>query len=120
MSGLHEPQGVAIAGGSVYVSTGGDGVLHEFDTRTLAAGRTVPVGDDADNVRIARDGTIWVSFGGAGPGGFVGFDGKTLAPVRKIDLPRMPEGFQVHPSGDGIFANVPAGKHRPRTAPSSA
>ncbi len=110
VSGLREPQGVAVAENFVYVSTGGDGMLHQFDTRTLAAGKTVPVGDDADNVRIARDGTIWVSFGGAGPGGFVGFDGETLAPVRKIGLPRMPEGFQLHPSGDGIFANVPAGK----------
>ncbi len=39
-----------------------------FDTRTLAAGKTVAVGEDADNVRIARDGNILVSFGGGEPG----------------------------------------------------
>ena len=110
LSGLRGPQGVAVSGNVVYVSTGDDGMLHQFDTRTLATGKTVPVGDDADNVRTARDGTIWVSFGGAGPGGFICFDGSTLALERKIGLPRMPEGFQLHPSGAAIFANVPAGK----------
>ncbi len=108
--GLRGPQGVAVAGGSVYVTTGDDGTLHRFDTRTLAAGKTAAVGDDADNVRVARDGTIWVSFGGTGPGGFACFDSDTLALDHKISLPRMPEGFQLHPSGVGIFANVPAGK----------
>ena len=111
VSGLDEPQGVGVRGKSVYVSTGGDGKLHQFDTGTLAAGKTVPVGDDADNVRVGRDGMIWVSsFGGTGPGGFVGFDGSTLEPKHRISLPRMPEGFQLHPSGPGLFANMPAGK----------
>lgn len=110
VAGLHEPQGVAVAGGFVYVSTGGDGLLHQFDARTLAAGKTAPVGEDADNVRASRDGTIWVSFGGSGPGGFVGLDGKTLAAGLKIGLPRMPEGFQLHPTSPAIFANLPAGK----------
>ena len=110
VSGLRGPQGVAVRGDVVYVSTGDDGILHAFDTRTLAAGKTVPVGDDADNVRVARDGTIWVSFGGSGPGGFACFNGSTLALECKIGLPRMPEGFQVHPSGASLFANVPAGK----------
>jgi DNA-binding beta-propeller fold protein YncE len=110
VSGLREPQGVAVAGGFVYVSSGGDGMLHQYDARTLAAGKTAPVGDDADNVRVARDGTIWVSFGGSGPVGFVGFDGNTLTQKHKIVLTRMPEGFQLHPSNEGIFANLPAGK----------
>jgi hypothetical protein len=92
------------------VSTGEDGLLHRFDTRTLAAGEAVPVGADADNVRIARDGKIWVSYGGNGPGGLACFDGDTLRLDRKVGLPRMPEGFQLHPSGVGIFANLPAGK----------
>jgi hypothetical protein len=69
VAGLQGPQGVAVAGRSVYVTTGDDGQLHQFDTRTLQAGKSVPVGDDADNVRIARDGKIWLSFGGNGPGG---------------------------------------------------
>ncbi len=110
VSGLRGPQGAAVAGRSVYVTTSGDGLLHRFDTRTLAAGKPVAVGEDADNVRIARDGRIWVSFGGDGPGGLACLDGDTLALERKLSLPRMPEGFQLHPSGMGLFANLPAGK----------
>jgi Cytochrome D1 heme domain len=107
---LPGPQGVAVAGRFVYVATGGDGRLYRFDTGMTAAPRSVEVGDDADNVRIAGDGKIWVSFGGEGPGGLACFDGDTLRLDWKLGLPRMPEGFQLHPSGEGIFANLPAGK----------
>lgn len=107
---LPGPQGVAVAGGFVYVATGDDGRLYRFGTSMTAAPRSVAVGDDADNVRIAPDGKVWVSFGGEGPGGLASFDGDTLRPGLKLSLPRMPEGFQLHPTGDAIFANVPAGK----------
>jgi PQQ-like domain len=110
VAGLRGPQGVGVAGRFVYVSTGDDGQLHRFDARTLAAGKSVAVGDDADNVRVAPDGKIWVSFGGTGPGGISCFDGETLVCERTLRLPRMPEGFQLDSSGAGIFANLPAGK----------
>ena len=110
MTGLRGPQGVAVAGGWVYVATGDDGKLHQFNTRTLAVGKSVAVGDDADNVRIAGNGKVWVSFGGNGPGGLASFDANSLEMEKKFSLPRMPEGFQVHSSAKGIFANVPAGK----------
>jgi hypothetical protein len=110
VAGLRGPQGVGVAGRFVYVSTGDDGQLHRFDARTLAAAKSVAVGDDADNVRVTPDGKIWVSFGGTGIGGISCFDGETLACERTLQLPRMPEGFQLDPTGAGIFANVPAGK----------
>jgi hypothetical protein len=110
VAGLRGPQGVAVNGRSVYVATGDDGQLHRLDTRTLKALNSVLVGDDADNVRIARDGKVWVSFGGKGPGGLVCFDADTLRLHRKLGLPRMPEGFQLHPSGVEVFVNLPAGK----------
>jgi outer membrane protein assembly factor BamB len=110
VAGLRGPQGVGVAGHFVYVSTGDDGQLHRFDARTLAPVKSVAVGDDADNVRVAPDGKIWVSFGGTGRGGISCFDGETLVCERTLHLPRMPEGFQLAPSGAGIFANVPAGK----------
>ena len=113
VAGLRGPQGVGVAGRYVYVSTGDDGQLHRFDTRSLAAGKSVAVGDDADNVRVAPDGKIWVSFGGTGPGGISCFDGETLVRERTLQLPKMPEGFQLDPSGVGLFANVPAGKRSP-------
>ncbi len=110
ISALRGPQGVGVAGHFVYVSTGDDGRLHRFDTGSLAAGKSVAVGDDADNVRVASDGKIWVSFGGSGPGGISCFDAESLVCERTLHLPRMPEGFQLDPFGAGIFANMPAGK----------
>jgi hypothetical protein len=107
---LPGPQGVAVAGGFVYFATGGDGRLNRFETSVPKSARSVAVGDDADNVRVARDGTIWVSFGGEGRGGLASFDGDTIRPGLNLSLPRTPEGFQLHPTGDAIFANVPAGK----------
>ena len=107
---LPGPQGVGVAGDFVYIATGGDGRLIRFETRVPKSARSAEVGDDADNVRVARDGKIWVSFGGEGPGGLASFDGETMRPGLKLGLPRMPEGFQLHPSDDAIFANVPAGK----------
>lgn len=103
--GLHEPQGAAVAGGSVYVATGGDGKLRRFDARTLAPQGSVAVGEDADNVRVAPDGRVWVSHAG----GLSRFDAATLAPLEAIKLPRMPEGFRLDPAGHA-FANLPAGK----------
>jgi DNA-binding beta-propeller fold protein YncE len=108
--GLKEPQGVAVAGGAVYVATGADGRVNRFDARSLEARGSAPVGDDADNVRLAPDGQLWVSFGGDGPGGLAAFDPATMASGRRLDLPRMPEGFQIHASGRAIYANLPAGK----------
>lgn len=107
---LDEPQGVGVGGGKVFVSTGGDGRVHRFDARTLVAEPTAAVGPDADNVRVAPDGTVWVSFGGSGPGGLAPFDPATLAPGKVVGLPRMPESFRLDPAGGRVFANLPAGK----------
>ncbi len=107
---LPGPQGVAVAGGFVYVATGDDGRLTRFDAVVPKSAASVEVGADADNVRVASDGRIWVSFGGDGPGGLTRIDGDTMRPLLTLGLPRMPEGFQLHPTDDAIFANVPAGK----------
>jgi outer membrane protein assembly factor BamB len=110
ISGLSKPQGVGVAAGWAFVATGDDGKLHRFNTSTLAAGDSVAVGDDADNVRIGGDGKVWVSFGGTGPGGMACFDAKSLALEKKMSLPKMPEGFQIHASNKLVFANMPDGK----------
>jgi len=117
VAGLRGPQGVAVAGRSVYVTTGDDGQLHQFDTRTLKAGKSVPVGDDADNVRIARDGKIWVSFGGNGPGGIACFDGDTLVLDRKLGLPRMPGGFSYIRPATGFSPTSQGANDRQSTEP---
>ena len=94
---LRGPQGVAVAGRFVYVATGGDGRLNRFDTRVPTSARSAAVGDDADNVRVAPDGKIWVSFGGEGPGGLASFDGDTLRPGPEAGLAANAGGISASP-----------------------
>ena len=118
---LPGPQGVAVAGEFVYVATGGDGRLHRFDTRTLAAGRSVAVGDDADNVRVARDGKIWVSFGGEGPGGLASFDGETMRARPEAGLAANAGGISASPDRRWRFSPTSRRANgRRQTAPCSA
>jgi hypothetical protein len=108
--GLAGPQGVAVAGGFAYFTTGDDGKLNRYDALVPKSAASVEVGADADNVRVASDGKIWVSFGGDGRGGLTRIRPDNMQPLLTFALPRMPEGFQLHPTEDAIFANVPAGK----------
>ena len=61
------------------------------------------MGDDADNVRVARDGKIWVSFGGEGPGGLASFDGDTLRPRLEAGLAANAGGVSASPFRRGDF-----------------
>jgi hypothetical protein len=72
---------------------------------------TIPVGEDADNVRIAPNGRVYISFGGnEGPGGLAEFDPATLTRTGTIPLPLRSESFQFDPSGTRLFANQPGQK----------
>jgi hypothetical protein len=115
--GLRGPQGVAVSGGSVYVTTGDDGVLHQFDTRTLAPGKSVPVGDDADNVRVARDGKIWVSFGGEKRGGFACLDGDPWLSTGSSTCPGCPRAFNSTRPARGSSPTCRPASGQRRTAP---
>ena len=113
IAGLKKPQGVAIVSdlALAVVSTGGDGIVHFFDTRSFQEKAAVPVGEDADNVRIAPNGRIYIAFGGdAGPGGLAEFDPATLARTRTIHLPLRSESFQFDAFGKRVFANQPGQK----------
>ncbi len=117
IGGLKRPQSVAIAGRPrlVIVSTGGDGMAHFLDAHSLQEKATMPVGEDADNVRVAPNGKVYISFGGdKGPGGLAEFDPATLARTGTIPLPLRAESFQFDPSGARLFANQP-GQKRART-----
>src|SRR5205814_4817325 len=54
LTGFSEPQGIAyLASPSrLFVAKGGDGSCAVLDGRTFQVPRTVPLGDDADNVRV--------------------------------------------------------------------
>src|SRR5262249_13159797 len=88
----------------VVVACGGDGVVVAFDVATLREVARHDVGDDADNVRIAGDGTVVVGHG----------DG-ALARLAKDDLHALgavacgghPEAFQLLPDARALV-NVPS------------
>jgi DNA-binding beta-propeller fold protein YncE len=66
--GLAEPQGVAYdpATDTVWVATGGDGVLHRFTGADLQPLDSKAIGEDADNVRIDAAGRqVLVGYTGA-------------------------------------------------------
>ncbi len=110
--GLPQSQGAAVvpADGHVAVTSGRNGLLHIFDTRTLEELRTVEAGPDADNVRYdARNHEILVSYGSTNSGAIAVFDARTWTRLRDITFPSRPESFQVDPAGDLLFANLPRG-----------
>src|SRR5262245_61732702 len=54
LTGLNEPQGIAYipATDTVYVASGGDGMLRVFRGPDLTPAGTVNLGSDADNIRV--------------------------------------------------------------------
>jgi hypothetical protein len=112
ISGLSRPQGIAVVPtvGCAAVACGGDGMLHIFDTRSLAELKTIEVGPDADNVRYdAKGGTVLVSFGSTNRGAIAIYEPRTWTRLRVIGFGSRPESFQLEPSGARVFANLPKG-----------
>lgn len=112
IGGLQQPQGVAIVPGSsrAALACGGDGLVHVYDTHSLEEVKTVEVGPDADNVRYdAKENTVYVSYGTTNGGAIAVLDALTWAKLREIPFPSRPESFQLDPSGNRLFANLPRG-----------
>ncbi len=65
----------------------------------------IPLGDDADNVRIdPRNGLAVVGYGS---GGLAVIDPASRAKLADIRLPAHPEGFQIDPRTGRAYVNVP-------------
>src|SRR5439155_25291394 len=67
LSGFREPQGVGYVASPprLFVADGGDGSCAMLEGRSLQVLRTIPLGDDADNVRAdAKAGRVCVGYGG--------------------------------------------------------
>jgi Holliday junction resolvase-like predicted endonuclease len=60
---------------------------------------------DADNLRI--DPIKNLVFAGFGSGGLAIIDARSRKKVGEIDLKGHPEGFELEPSGERAFVNVP-------------
>jgi DNA-binding beta-propeller fold protein YncE len=110
ISGVKEPQGVGYTERQdrLFVASAADGTVHVFAGDGFAAVATIPLGDDADNIRInPRDGTVVVGYGS---GGLAIIDPATATKIATIALTDHPESFQIAPNGDLAYVNVPDAK----------
>jgi YVTN family beta-propeller protein len=106
ISGLEEPQGVIYIPGKnrVFVANGKDGSVRVFDTLSWQPVKTIPYGDDADNLRYdAASGHVWVGYGSGALGEF----DQAGTKLNAIELGAHPESFQLEKSGSRIFVNLP-------------
>jgi YVTN family beta-propeller protein len=107
VTGLREPQGVAYVPDldQVVVANGDDGTVRAFDGKSFAMVWSLPLGDDADNVRYdSMNGRVVVGYG-AGALGFI--DLKSRKVTGTVKLAAHPESFQLEKSRPRIYVNVP-------------
>jgi hypothetical protein len=107
VAGLNEPQGVAYVSAvdCIFVSNGGDGSLRVFSGSDFSPVARVELKADADNLRV--DAIKNLVFAGFGSGGLAVIDARSRKKVGEIDLKGHPEGFELEPSGERAFVNVP-------------
>ena len=105
--GLKEPQGVGYAPRAdiVAVANAGDGSVHLFQGEDLTPVGVISLGGDADNVRLdVQTGRLVV---GHGSGGLAVLDPSSRSVAGDVKLAAHPEGFQLDPSTQRAFVNVP-------------
>jgi len=107
VTGFDEPQGVAyeLSTDTVYVANGGSGSLQVFRGADFAPIDKIPLGADADNVRVdPATHRVYVGYGG---GAVAVIDPISRKRIADIPLKGHPESFQLDPTGPRIFVNVP-------------
>jgi DNA-binding beta-propeller fold protein YncE len=107
LQGFDEPQGVAYypPTDTLYIASGGDGVLSAFRGAQLEPVGKLDLGGDADNIRIDRDqGRVYV---GAGSGNLSIIDAAAFKKTGEVELKAHPESFQLEVKGSRIYVNVP-------------
>jgi DNA-binding beta-propeller fold protein YncE len=107
LTGLKEPQGVGYEpiSDTVYVANARDGSVNLFYGMDLAAAETIPLGADADNIRIDAKASLVIV--GYGRGALAVIDPATRRKISDIRLRQHPEGFQIDPDTNRIFVNLP-------------
>lgn len=106
---LKEPQGLLYLqfNNSLYVATGGDGMVRVYNGRTLSFAGSVHVGEDADNLRWDHEtDSVMVGYGD-GAIAFLPTDLIERGKRVEVSLPAHPESFQVSTNGNGLFVNLP-------------
>lgn len=107
LGGLSKPQGIGYSPRAdlVAVAGGGDGTVRLYRGEDLTAAGTVPLGEDADNVRVEHStGNLVVGYG---RGALAVIDPVRRAIIANFGLPGHPEGFQLDPARGLAFVNVP-------------
>jgi YVTN family beta-propeller protein len=107
ISGLKEPQGVAYLASRdlLYVANGGDGVVRIYRGSDFSPAAMIPLGSDADNIRLDLAANRLIV--GYGKGALAIIDPTGGAKVADIPLKAHPESFQLDPGSDRIFVNLP-------------
>src|SRR5262249_48639082 len=115
--GLKKPQGLGYhpSTDALYIANGGDGTLAIFSGDDYQAIARMPLGEDADNVRVDAVGNqVIVAYSGglAGidpsrPNKIHAIDPSSRNKVADIELKTHPEGFQLDRSRNRILANDP-------------
>jgi hypothetical protein len=107
LDGLREPQGVGYlpSTDTLYVANGGDGSLRLFQGPNYTANGRIDLGNDADNVRVDQSSQHVVV--GYGDGALAVIDGAKRNKIGEMRLPAHPEGFQLDPSTDRAYVNLP-------------
>jgi DNA-binding beta-propeller fold protein YncE len=111
ITGLHEPQGVEhlSTSRSIIVANGGNGICAFFDALTIQEQGKIEYNNDADDVRYVQG--VHRAYVGYGDGGIGIIDELSKKEIGRITFKGHPEGFQVDPSTQKIWVNVPDG-HR--------
>jgi len=107
ISGLKNPQGVGYhaATDTLFVANGGDGTVAIIGGGSYRQITRLPLGADADNVRIdAAGGQVLVGYG---EGALASIDGLRQVKTQDIKLKAHPESFQIDPVSNRIFVNEP-------------
>jgi DNA-binding beta-propeller fold protein YncE len=107
ITGLKEPQGVAyLPDPNVIVAANADGGdVRFFDGTTFAMRGSIPLGNDADNIRTdPRNRQVLVGYG---EGGIAVIDAARPAKIGDIRLGAHPESFRISVAAGRIFANLP-------------
>lgn len=109
MEALREPQGVVYVSQAkrLFVTSGEGGRVDVFAGTPLALVTHINALEDADNIRYASSGRVYVGYGRA----LAVLEALTLQKVGDIKLAGHPESFQLESTGSRLFVNVPSAQH---------
>jgi DNA-binding beta-propeller fold protein YncE len=108
LAGFHEPQGIAALASlkTIAVANGEGTGIQLLSSDDYTPGRSVRLGDDADNVRY--DSSARRIYVGYGAGALASIDPTNGAVLGQVHLAGHPESFQLESTGRRAFVNVPS------------